>query len=807
MRVIDAVDNAKKSETIKCDDYDSSRMNIWGNENMSFFMLKNDLMKDLDIFNTEDSQVIRMKDDDEMFEVSLDTSKYRPDELSITVGDGVISVEGKHEEQSDDGRKMVSRQFSRKYSLPVGAKGDNVLSNLSSDGVLVITVNKKDIRGKSVSMSNTESKTCDVATNVHASEFMKNERIPTNLRSNFFTDPFFKTNWDKHENVHHKIKGIFSPAIKDKTEKTSNAVMTNEAKQEEGNQGKMDKKFGKIKEKTTSAALTSEAKQEERNKENITTTKMDKKFGNYRPRRWMLPALSLSSAFDTLGSINSDIVSHKEDQHVFEWKIDTSEYEPEEVKVTVSPDCILVEGSHEETSTEGKQILSRNFIKKYSLPLGIKQEDVVSKFTPDCGLTITAKKNLQNQNHKDANNQGIKTEHSITDGQNVNLKEYTSEDKEMKNEKKTNGGVKETKSKLLENNKIHRNVKIEQAKETDMKIMSGNFTDNSSDNATNDEEDFKKPVGVVCGVKMLLSNSSDNAKNRNVKIEQETKTVSDNATEQSKSTLTNQEEANKNPVRGAAGVRMHLMSSDKEKTEGIRDIKIVKKEEAEKSSNDDKENIKSLKGAGGVRRHLMNSDLTSETKESKCKNDELIEPEKEKENLDEEYKKAFTGSDGVEINIINSGVSENKNENGDNINITIEQNTDDDFKIHITDVTNGDDDVGDSSCGLRKIKIERDTAAKEMDMKISENEMEMNESQLTKKERNESIVDKIQNEKASQNIRIEKENLKKDCESTGFEFRNVKIEHETVRETESDIVTKPVDSQSFLRFSFSILIF
>merc|ERR1712110_674773 len=74
---------------------------------------------------------------------SKDTSQYRPDELSVSVSDGVLRVGGKHEEKAEDGSKMVSRMFSRKYTLPASAEADQVASNLSSDGVLVITAPKK----------------------------------------------------------------------------------------------------------------------------------------------------------------------------------------------------------------------------------------------------------------------------------------------------------------------------------------------------------------------------------------------------------------------------------------------------------------------------------------------------------------------------------------------------------------------------------------------------------------------------------------------------------------------------------------
>merc|ERR1719244_2374286 len=85
--------------------------------------------KDLDLFKEK---------------VSLDTSQYRPDELNVSIADGAVTIEGKHEEKAEDGTKMVSRKFIRKYTLPAGAKPEDVVSNLSSDGVLVVTANKSN---------------------------------------------------------------------------------------------------------------------------------------------------------------------------------------------------------------------------------------------------------------------------------------------------------------------------------------------------------------------------------------------------------------------------------------------------------------------------------------------------------------------------------------------------------------------------------------------------------------------------------------------------------------------------------------
>ena len=101
-------------------------------------------------FFKEDQNVIRVKDDDKAFEITMDTSQYRPDELKVNVMNDTLTIEAKHSEQSEDGHSFVSRQFSRKYSLPRGCKQDMVNSNLSADGVLVITAPKLSSIGETL---------------------------------------------------------------------------------------------------------------------------------------------------------------------------------------------------------------------------------------------------------------------------------------------------------------------------------------------------------------------------------------------------------------------------------------------------------------------------------------------------------------------------------------------------------------------------------------------------------------------------------------------------------------------------------
>merc|ERR1711915_997924 len=65
-----------------------------------------DIFKETDfmsISDAKDSSLIRMMNDDSKMEISLDTSGYKPDELKVSAGKGLISVEGKHEEKSEAG--------------------------------------------------------------------------------------------------------------------------------------------------------------------------------------------------------------------------------------------------------------------------------------------------------------------------------------------------------------------------------------------------------------------------------------------------------------------------------------------------------------------------------------------------------------------------------------------------------------------------------------------------------------------------------------------------------------------------------
>lgn len=76
------------------------------------------------------------------YTMTVDVHQFAPEEIIVkTIGDQVI-VEGRHEEKQDD-HGYVSRHFVRKYDLPADHRAEDVVSTLSSDGVLTITAPKK----------------------------------------------------------------------------------------------------------------------------------------------------------------------------------------------------------------------------------------------------------------------------------------------------------------------------------------------------------------------------------------------------------------------------------------------------------------------------------------------------------------------------------------------------------------------------------------------------------------------------------------------------------------------------------------
>ncbi|RWS09102.1 HSP21.5-like protein [Dinothrombium tinctorium] len=86
-----------------------------------------------------------VRNDKNEFRVQLDVSHFTPEELSVKMLDNnVLVVEGKHEEKADE-HGFISRQFTRKYTLPQDVDKHKLSSSFTPNGLLVISAPKLSI--------------------------------------------------------------------------------------------------------------------------------------------------------------------------------------------------------------------------------------------------------------------------------------------------------------------------------------------------------------------------------------------------------------------------------------------------------------------------------------------------------------------------------------------------------------------------------------------------------------------------------------------------------------------------------------
>jgi len=324
------------------------------------------LLDDAETTKLSDSGVINMVDDDTKLELSLNTAGYKPSELSVNVADGQLVVEGKHQERSEAGEMMVSRQFRRQYGLTPQSKLTEVVSNLSQDGVLVITVpkekriqelkeenkikmeRKKSVEKKEESKSSQQIKVENISGSENKTK--ATSLVPMNLRESFFDDPFFKDNW---LDIQKSQNDFFSKA---------------------------EERF---------------SQQMQRMESSLTNDIGFSSMLNFnREKDFDFPRLSLQDAED---------LKVRDEKDKVELSLDTAGYKPDELKVRAGRGVVCVEGKHEEKSQSGEVMVSRQMSRQYHLPASADQAQVTSNLSRDGVLIITIPKIQQQLNNQDRN--------------------------------------------------------------------------------------------------------------------------------------------------------------------------------------------------------------------------------------------------------------------------------------------------------------------------------------------------------------------------------------------------------------------
>lgn len=107
----------------------------------------------------------------------------------------------------------------------------------------------------------------------------------------------------------------------------------------------------------------------------------------------MMPSFGLHDYYRPwrhLASFNRDVGSTiKSDKDKFTINLDVQHFRPEDITVKTVDGYVVVEGKHEEKEDE-HGFVSRQFVRRYSLPEGVEPEKVLSQLSSDGVLTITA---------------------------------------------------------------------------------------------------------------------------------------------------------------------------------------------------------------------------------------------------------------------------------------------------------------------------------------------------------------------------------------------------------------------------------
>lgn len=92
-----------------------------------------------------DCEVVKLETTESKWEVELDVSKFKPEDLKVAVVGDLVTISGSQVQEcrGADTESRTSRSFSKKYSLPSGCDPDTLTSSLTVSGNLKVTCPRK----------------------------------------------------------------------------------------------------------------------------------------------------------------------------------------------------------------------------------------------------------------------------------------------------------------------------------------------------------------------------------------------------------------------------------------------------------------------------------------------------------------------------------------------------------------------------------------------------------------------------------------------------------------------------------------
>ena len=99
--------------------------------------------------NTDLSPAVNVVDNEGNYEIEVAAPGFKKDDIQVTVENGVLTITGKVENESEEKKKNYTRKefssqsFTKRFTLPENVEQDK-LSAKYEDGVLRLVVNKRE---------------------------------------------------------------------------------------------------------------------------------------------------------------------------------------------------------------------------------------------------------------------------------------------------------------------------------------------------------------------------------------------------------------------------------------------------------------------------------------------------------------------------------------------------------------------------------------------------------------------------------------------------------------------------------------
>merc|ERR1712012_62841 len=305
-----------------------------------------------------------------MMEISLNTSGYKPSELSVNVRDGELIIEGRHEEKSESGETMVSRQFRRQYALSDDVKTQEVVSNLSQDGLLIVTLPKE----KKIQEIKEESRNIPVE---HIHSRTEDTRSESSIRKSSMEK-------ERKSSVENEMKTSRRSSFESEKNEQFSSL-----ERKTGQKINVDDPFFQDN-------FFSQAEEEFKKRMDLMESSMNERFSlskffdmDMGKSDWMNAKLP---EFTKLNLVDEHELKIVDVEDKLEISLDTTGYKPDELKVTAGEGVVMIEARHEERSEQGQVMVSIHMKRSYPLPASAQPHQVVSNLSRDGVLVITVPK-------------------------------------------------------------------------------------------------------------------------------------------------------------------------------------------------------------------------------------------------------------------------------------------------------------------------------------------------------------------------------------------------------------------------------